>query len=101
MRRQCVTLVLSAAALFAAERAAAQAEGRWQASYGVTLIGLPIGTAQVTAALDPGRYKIEVQARLTGLAGMVTGGKGAGSASGAFALGRPASTGYAASGSNG
>jgi hypothetical protein len=101
MRRQCVTLVLSAAALFAAERAAAQAEGRWQASYGVTLIGLPIGTAQVTAALDPGRYKIEVQARLTGLAGMVTGGKGAGSASGAFAQGRPASTGYAASGSNG
>jgi hypothetical protein len=75
--------------------------GGWQATYGVSLIGLPIGTARVSAAIDPGQYKVEVQARLTGLAGMVTGGRGAGSSSGAFTQNRPNSAGYAASGSNG
>jgi hypothetical protein len=84
----------------AASPAAAQ-QGSWQATYGVSLIGLPIGTAQVNAELDSARYKIDVQARLTGLAGMVTGGKGAGAASGALSGGRPASAGYSASGSNG
>jgi hypothetical protein len=73
----------------------------WRATYGVSLIGLPIGTANVTAALEGGRYKVDVQARLTGLAGMVTGGRGAGSASGALAGGRLQSAGYSASGSNG
>lgn len=84
----------------AASPAEAQ-QGNWQANYGVSLIGLPIGTAQVTAELDSARYKIDVQARLTGLAGMVTGGKGAGAASGGLSGGRPVSTGYSASGSNG
>jgi hypothetical protein len=85
---------------FGATSAMAQAN-QWRASYGVSLIGLPIGTAQVTASLDPQRYAIEVQARLTGLAGMVTGGRGAGSSSGALAQGRPLSQGYSASGTNG
>lgn len=80
---------------------AAAQQGKWQANYGVSLIGLPIGTAQVTAELDKSRYKIDVQARLTGLAGMVTGGKGAGAAAGGLSDGRPVSTGYSASGSNG
>ncbi|MGL4437829.1 MAG: DUF3108 domain-containing protein [Bosea sp. (in: a-proteobacteria)] len=76
-------------------------QGNWQANYGVSLIGLPIGTAQVTAELGSARYKIDVQARLTGLAGMVSGGKGAGAASGGLSGGRPVSAGYSASGSNG
>ncbi len=75
--------------------------GNWQATYGVSLIGLPIGTASVTAALDPSKYKIDVQARLTGLAGMVTGGRGAGAATGGLSQGKPVSAGYSASGSNG
>ena len=79
----------------------ASAPPQFMAQYGVTLIGLPIGTASVNAALDAQRYKIDVQARLTGLAGMLTGGKGAGMASGALAQGRPVSAGYSASGSNG
>jgi hypothetical protein len=76
-------------------------QSSWQANYGVSLIGLPIGTAQVNAELDSARYKIDIQARLTGLAGMVTGGKGAGAASGGLSGGRPVSAGYSASGSNG
>ena len=93
-------LFATLAAGLACTPASAQ-QGNWQANYGVSLIGLPIGTAQVTAELDKSRYKIGVQARLTGLAGMVTGGKGAGSASGSFSEGRPVSAGYSASGSNG
>ncbi len=89
------------AAAPAAAQTAAPASGKWQATYGVSLIGLPIGTAQVTAAIDPQRYKLELQARLTGLAGMITGGRGAGAATGALAQGRPVSAGYSASGSNG
>lgn len=81
--------------------AAQTVSGAWQASYGVSLIGLPIGNAQVTAALESGRYRLEVQARLTGLAGMVTGGRGAGQATGQMAAGRLSSSGYSASGSNG
>ncbi len=75
--------------------------GSWQANYGVSLIGLPIGTASVTAALDPAKYKIDIQAKLTGLAGMLTGGRGAGAATGGISQGKPASSGYSASGSNG
>lgn len=85
-----------------AARASAPASGAWEATYGVSLIGLPIGQASVSAAINPGRYRVEVQARLTGLAGMVTGGRGAGQASGQLtAQGRPNSAGYSASGSNG
>ncbi len=107
MRRLCTVVMSGAVSALvmagqpAAAQTAAPTPGKWQADYGVSLIGLPIGTAQVTAALDPSRYKIDVQARMTGLAGMVTGGKGAGSASGGFAQGRPFSAGYSASGSNG
>jgi hypothetical protein len=101
----CVSAAIlsMSALLIAVPHAQAQtpAAGTWEARYGVSLIGLPIGTANVTAAIDNARYRIEVQARLTGLAGMVSGGKGAGSASGALNGTRTASAGYAASGSNG
>lgn len=99
-RLACLSLSAAVALLLPSDPADAQ-QGSWQASYGVSLIGLPIGTAQVSAELDRARYKIDVHARLTGLAGMVTGGKGAGSASGALSEGRLSTTGYAASGSNG
>jgi hypothetical protein len=78
-----------------------QSPGAFEATYGVSLIGLPIGTAQVKAGLDPSRYRVDISARLTGLAGMVSGGRGAGFSSGSFGGGRVASTGYSASGSNG
>lgn len=70
------------------------------AVYGVSIVGLPIGTARVKAEFGANRYKLDVQARLTGLAGMVTGGRGAGSASGVVAPDRIVTTGYAASGGN-
>ncbi len=50
--------------------------------YDISLIGLPLGKATLTGEVDPRRYSLTIQARLTGLAGLVTGGRGAGTATG-------------------
>jgi hypothetical protein len=50
--------------------------------YGITLAGVPIGTAQVTGSVQGQRYTMDVSARLTGLVGAITGGYGSGRASG-------------------
>ena len=44
------------------------------AQYAISLAGLPIGTADLTANLEGDGYKMDIQARLTGLAGAITGG---------------------------
>ncbi len=49
------------------------------------LAGVPIGTAQVTGAVEGQRYTMDVSARLTGLVGAITGGYGSGRASGTVA----------------
>lgn len=53
-----------------------------RARYSVTLIGLPFGTATVTGELAPQNYRIDMQAKLTGLASMVSSSKGAATATG-------------------
>lgn len=55
-------------------------EGR----YNITLMGMQIGIAQLKANVLDENYKIDVWTRLTGLAGVMTGGKGAASASGSL-----------------
>jgi hypothetical protein len=59
-------------------------------TYGLWLGGLPLGSADMVTAVDGAAYTLNLQARLTGLAGMITGGKGAASASGSAASGQPA-----------
>lgn len=49
-----------------------------EVKYDISLIGLPLGQATMTGDVDPARYSVTIQAKLTGLAGMVTGGRGAG-----------------------
>lgn len=56
-----------------------------ESRYDITLMGMQIGVAQLKVALDGDSYKVDVWTRLTGLAGVVTDGKGAGSASGSLA----------------
>ncbi|MFE1600217.1 DUF3108 domain-containing protein [Methylobacterium sp. ID0610] len=56
--------------------------------YGIMLAGVPIGTAQMTGAIEGTRYKMDVTAKLTGLVGAITGGYGAGRSAGQVA-GRP------------
>lgn len=79
--------------------APAQAEGV-RGTYGITLVGLPIGTADLTARLTGDAYRVEVNARLTGLAGML-GGKGAAVATGTLGPRGPLPSSYAVTSSNG
>ncbi|ACA18047.1 conserved hypothetical protein [Methylobacterium sp. 4-46] len=57
--------------------------------YGIMLAGVPIGTAQMTGAIEGQRYRMDVTAKLTGLVGAITGGYGSGRASGVAGSGRP------------
>lgn len=63
--------------------------------YAISLAGLPLGSADFASTFEGDRYRMEIKARLTGLAGAITGGKGAGTASGALAGGRPVSSSFA------
>lgn len=50
--------------------------------YDLSLIGLPIGRATLAGNADPGTYRLELTAQLTGLASIVSGGKGTAVATG-------------------
>ncbi|HEY8383360.1 MAG TPA: DUF3108 domain-containing protein [Microvirga sp.] len=90
MRPSLVTsLVL---ALGAAAPAGAQT---LKVDYGISLAGLPMGTADLSTTLDGSRYRMQVGAKLTGLAGMITGGKGGATATGAVGGGQPVPASFA------
>jgi hypothetical protein len=79
------TVAGAALASFVAAAAVTGAQAETvKARYSVTLIGLPFGTATVTGNLDPQSYRIELQAKLTGLASLVSSSKGAATATGAI-----------------
>lgn len=59
-----------------------------RAEYTLSLAGFTLGTAKLRAAIDAGRYTIQADAKLTGLAAL-TGGKGGASAEGALGAARP------------
>ena len=67
----------------------------FRANYSVKLIGLPLGSAVVTGSVDASGYKIDANAKLTGVASMVSNSKGAAASSGVFAQGRVAPNAYA------
>ncbi len=72
---------LAAAALCVSS---AQAESL-RATYALSIIGLPIGTADASATLELNSYKIEIGLRLSGLAALVSKAKGAAAANGQIA----------------
>jgi hypothetical protein len=57
--------------------------------YAISLAGIPLGYADLATTLEGSKYKMQVGARLTGLAGMLTGGRGAATAAGAIAGTQP------------
>src|SRR3954449_12839553 len=59
------------------------------AAYSIALAGLPLGTADISSSIEGDRYQLQVQARLTGLAGLIMSGGGGAQASGSVAGGRP------------
>jgi len=67
------------------------------ARYDVSLLGIPLGTASLSGGIDGSSYKLDMAAKLTGLVGGVTGGRGSGAASGVFVGGRLAPKNFAVS----
>jgi len=86
MRSGLGTIGVAAAAFWAASPASAAS---LKVDYGISLAGLPIGTAGMASAFDGSRYNLQLQAKLTGLAGALTGGKGAATATGSFSGAQP------------
>ncbi len=60
----------------------------WRATYSVSLLGLPIGTAGAVGEFSRTAYRIDANAKLSGLATLVANSKGAASATGAIVAGR-------------
>lgn len=69
-------------------------------TYAITLLTLPIGTASVKAEIAGGKYSVEGQARLLGVASLVNNASGASSGHGAFVDGRVSPSDFATTASN-
>jgi hypothetical protein len=82
-----------------APSAAAHAD-TWRATYSVSLLGLPIGAASSVGQFDHNSYRIDANAKLSGLATVVSNWKGAASATGAIVAGRIAPATYAVTAAN-
>ncbi len=68
--------------------------------YGISLIGLPIGTAGLQVHVGNGAYDLRVDTKLTGLAALVSSAKGAATASGAYNQTKVAPSTYATTSAN-
>jgi hypothetical protein len=80
--RASLALFAAFAASVLAAVAPASASSSFDATYGIWLAGFPVGEADVSSSYDGRRYQIDVQARLVGLAGLLTDGRGAATATG-------------------
>ena len=87
MRSSKLRLTLAALTVCAAT-APASAE-TLKVAYGISLVGLPLGSADLSTTVDGSKYKVEVGAKLTGLAGLLVGGKGVASSAGAVPGAQP------------
>jgi hypothetical protein len=82
-------IILCAALALAGLVAAPAGAATLRASYTISLAGLTLGTAELTSTIEGLSYRMEGQARMTGLVGAVTSGKGTAKASGSLAGPRP------------
>lgn len=71
-----------------------------QIGYSVRLVGLSLGSAGLAATIDRNAYKVEVSAKLSGVAAAVSQAQGAAQASGEVARGRLLPSAYATTSSN-
>ena len=70
------------------------------ATYDVSLLGLSLGKANLAGGIDGGSYKLDATAKLTGLVGSFTGGRGSGTATGNLNGSRLSPTAFAVSSAN-
>lgn len=88
-------LALALSAVLPASREAAAAS--LDARYEISLLGLTLGTANLSGGIDGDSYKLDVAAKLTGLVGGFTGGRGSGVATGSLNGGRLSPSSFAVS----
>lgn len=69
-------------------------------AYDISLLGLPLGTATLTGEVLAERFKLEIRAKMTGLAGTITGGRGAGTSTGTMAGAGPVTSSFAVTAAN-
>lgn len=86
--------ICAACALALCAPAAVHAE-TLKAHYALSLMGLSIGSAYASGALDPQNYRVDITMRTSGLANLVNSTKGAATASGGWTAIGPSPTAYA------
>lgn len=83
------------AALVLAGFAAPAAAASIDAKYEISLLSVTLGTANLAGSIDAGSYRLDMVAKLTGLVGSFTGGRGSGAATGNVSGGRLSPTTFA------
>jgi hypothetical protein len=68
--------------------------------YGVSLVGLPIGVASLTGTFSASGYKVDGNAKVTGLASIIASSRGAATASGNFSSGHVQPSAYSTTAAN-
>ena len=68
--------------------------------YGVSILGLSIGSASLVGNFDAGSYRIEANTKLSGLAALMSSSKGAATATGSFARSQTVPATYATTSAN-
>jgi hypothetical protein len=94
-----LTLALVSALVFGTRAVPARAD-EFKARYTVSLIGFHIGEAAAAGSVGPTHYRIDLSAKLTGVAAMVADVKLALAATGALRRGGPAPSTYATTSAN-
>lgn len=92
-------LSLPVLAVLTAAASPAQAQ-QVRARYSVTLLGIPLGTATMDGDVGGGAYKVAINAKLTGIAAMVSSSRGAATASGGIQKGALVPSAYANTSAN-
>lgn len=93
-------LTRTGAAVFALALANGARAQSLEVSYSVRLVGLSLGSAGLSASVDASAYKVEVNAKLSGVAATVSRSEGAAQASGGFVQGKILPNAYATTSSN-
>lgn len=95
-RNSPMRLIASALITLALAGTASSAQGQTlKVTYDLSLAGLPLGQADLVSSFKGRKYEMQGNAKLTGLAMILTGGKGEASASGTLAGAGPRSSSFA------
>lgn len=95
--RRLLRLALAMAAVLPGTARAEQVEAR----YSITLAGLSIGKASLTASMNGSAYRLDVSSALTGIVGAVSRGRGAAMAQGILGGGNVQTNGFSLTATNG